>query len=252
MLEVICYDSYGNSIDKLVQWDVDQTLTVENWEYEATPVFHFCNKKHERALVVKGEIVNGCAKSNIPNSLLQEPYPIIVFVYLEEGDSGRSIYVTKIPVIKKAKPEDYEYQENIEYVSWVKLSEEAEALIAKLEQANFRKSDDGYIQFTLDGETWSNLVGLIDLKGDKGDNGVGVESIEQTITSTEDDGNNVFAVTLTDGTSTTFTVKNGSKGSTGDAGHTPVRGTDYYTEEDKTEIVALVLEALPLAEDDVY
>ena len=48
--------------------------------------------------------------------------------------------------------------------------------------------------------------------------GVGVSSIEQTTTSTADDGNNVVTVTLSDGTTSTFTVQNGSKGSTGDKG----------------------------------
>lgn len=34
----------------------------------------------------------------------------------------------------------------------------------------------------------------------------------------------------------------------GDAGHTPVKGTDYWTDADKTEIVNSVLAALPSAE----
>ena len=51
--------------------------------------------------------------------------------------------------------------------------------------------------------------------GADGDDGVGIASIEQTTTSTADGGNNVFTVTLTNGTKATFTVKNGSKGSTG-------------------------------------
>lgn len=71
---------------------------------------------------------------------------------------------------------------------------------------------------------------------------VGISSIEQTTTSTEDSGTNVVTVTLTNGTSTTFNVKNGSKGS---AGYTPVKGTDYWTPADKTEIVNAVLAALP-------
>lgn len=40
----------------------------------------------------------------------------------------------------------------------------------------------------------------------------------QTSTSTADNGNNVFTFTKSDGTTATFTVKNGSKGSTGTAG----------------------------------
>lgn len=64
-------------------------------------------------------------------------------------------------------------------------------------------------------------------KGEKGDigpqgpagaDGVGIASIKQTTTSNADGGNNVFTVTLDNGTSATFTVKNGSKGSTGGTG----------------------------------
>ena len=56
----------------------------------------------------------------------------------------------------------------------------------------------------------SQVIGL--------DTYVGIASIEQTTTSTEDGGNNVFTVTLTNGTSVPFTVKNGRKGSTGERG----------------------------------
>lgn len=51
--------------------------------------------------------------------------------------------------------------------------------------------------------------------GSQGPQGVGIASVKQTTTSTADDGNNVITVTLTDGTTFTFTVQNGSKGATG-------------------------------------
>ena len=50
----------------------------------------------------------------------------------------------------------------------------------------------------------------------------------------------------------------GPKGDTGDvgpagpAGYTPVKGADYFTEEDKTEMVNAVLAALPAAEGVSY
>lgn len=53
--------------------------------------------------------------------------------------------------------------------------------------------------------------------------GAGIQSIETT-TSTADGGNNVITITLTDGTVKTFTVKNGSKGSTGATGQTGATG----------------------------
>ena len=79
-----------------------------------------------------------------------------------------------------------------------------------------------------------------------GADGIGIQSVEQTATSTEDGGANIITVTKTDGTSSTFTVRNGSKGSTGatgaagEDGYTPVRGTDYWTSDDIATIQSYV------------
>lgn len=58
-----------------------------------------------------------------------------------------------------------------------------------------------------------------DFDGEPGEDGVGIASIQQTTTSTADGGSNIFTVTLTNGTTATFTVRNGSKGSTGATGN---------------------------------
>ena len=91
--------------------------------------------------------------------------------------------------------------------------------------------------------------------GQSGADGVGIQSVEQTTTSAEDGGTNVVTVTKTDGTTSTFSIKNGSKGSTGQAGadgHTPIKGTDYWTEADQQAIVDDVLAALPTWEGGSY
>ena len=86
--------------------------------------------------------------------------------------------------------------------------------------------------------------------GQDGEDGVGISTIRQTTTSAEDGGSNVFTVTLTNGQTATFTVKNGSKGSQGnpgkdgDDGYTPLRGTDYWTDADKAEIKSYVDDAI--------
>lgn len=54
--------------------------------------------------------------------------------------------------------------------------------------------------------------------GNNGSDGVGISSIKQTTTSTADGGNNVITVTLSNGETATFTVRNGSKGSAGEDG----------------------------------
>ena len=62
--------------------------------------------------------------------------------------------------------------------------------------------------------------------GQQGNDGVGIESIEQTTKSHEDDGVNVITVKLTDGKTSTFNVENGSKGSTGAQGPAGQNGQD--------------------------
>lgn len=91
-----------------------------------------------------------------------------------------------------------------------------------------RSEEDGgenTITFHLSDGTSKTFVvsnGNTGAKGDTGNTGVGIRSIEQTTTSSEDGGTNVITATLTDGTKSTFQVQNGTKGSTGETGQ---RGT---------------------------
>lgn len=62
--------------------------------------------------------------------------------------------------------------------------------------------------------------------GADGADGVGIESVVQTTTSAEDGGTNIVTVTKTDGTTSTFQVKNGSKGSDGVPGADGKDGAD--------------------------
>ena len=57
---------------------------------------------------------------SVPNLLLQEPYPLLVYVYLTDSDdvsSQRTVLYAEIPVRKRAKPHDYMYVENITRVT---------------------------------------------------------------------------------------------------------------------------------------
>lgn len=60
--------------------------------------------------------------------------------------------------------------------------------------------------------------------GGGGTDGVGIQSIEQTTTSTEDGGINEVTQTLTDGTTAVFQIRNGSKGSQGIQGERGPQG----------------------------
>lgn len=85
--------------------------------------------------------------------------------------------------------------------------------------------------------------------GTSGKDGVGIQSVEQTTTSTEDGGTNIVTVAKTDGTSSTFQVKNGSKGSTGPKG-TDGKSAYQYAQEGgytgtETEFAAKMAKEMP-------
>ena len=48
-----------------------------------------------------------------------------------------------------------------------------------------------------------------------------------------------------------FTVPQGDTGPAGKDGYTPLKGTDYYTEADKSEMVNAVIAALPVYNGEV-
>lgn len=86
-----------------------------------------------------------------------------------------------------------------------------------------------------------------------------------SVTGVSDKGDGTFTLLLSDGseTSAVQTIKGdkgdkgdkgnpGGKGDPGADGYTPVKGTDYWTSDDKAEIVNDVLESLPRAESEVY
>lgn len=81
-------------------------------------------------------------------------------------------------------------------------------------------------------------------KGDDGENGVGISSIERTATNGRED---TYTITLTNGVTRTFIVTNGKDGeigTPGENGKTPVKGVDYFTEGDISDMVTAVMNAI--------
>lgn len=72
-----------------------------------------------------------------------------------------------------------------------------------------------------------------------------IASVEQTQETVASGGLNVWTMTMGDGRTFDFKVKNGEDG------HTPAKGTDYFTEADKTEMVDQVLARLPVYAGEV-
>ena len=70
--------------------------------------------------------------------------------------------------------------------------------------------------------------------------GVSVDDIKQATASDQPNGANVITMVLSDGKKKSFVIRNGI---------TPIRGIDYWTEEDKQEIINSILGVIPQAEE---
>lgn len=138
MYEAKCYDLYGNSVDYFTQWDTNQKIViklegcgddyhVENDELQTDPEVHFTNIKRETALAVKATAVGNEITVDVPNLILEEPYPVLIYVYYTSSlypSSQSTIARTEIAVRQKAQPHDYYYVENITTVTAVAIKQE--------------------------------------------------------------------------------------------------------------------------------
>lgn len=141
MYEVNCLDIYGNTIYNFFQWDVDQKIVIrldgcDESYLSIAPEFHYSNIKTKEAYVVRSVVSNrDTITAPVPNILLQEPYPMQVYVYLTDSkhvSSQKTILYSEIPVRKRNRPSDYQYVENIERITAEKIKQEIEADIANL------------------------------------------------------------------------------------------------------------------------
>lgn len=132
-MSITCFDSDGNVLKALYQWDNNQTLTVQGLDMPPIPVFHFCNRLSNLALVVTPTVSGTSVTVNIPNILLQQAEPIIAYVYQDtENDGYRTMHAIHIPVIPRPKPDDYEYTDNVDYISVAVLNSRLNTLTQQI------------------------------------------------------------------------------------------------------------------------
>ena len=130
---IVCYNKNDEPITNFTQWDINQILKIKDWESSTAPIFHFCNKNSEKSIGVQSKIQDKEVTVDVPNILLQEALILKVFVYLDEDNSGRTVYLLRIPVNPKPKPLDYEYTDNIDVVYIKDIIEEIKSIEEQLQ-----------------------------------------------------------------------------------------------------------------------
>lgn len=88
--------------DSLFQWDLGQVLEIHGLSLSSDPEIHFTTEVLNGAIVRQATRDDkGIISVQIPNSLLQKPYKIDIFVCVYEGDTFQTLYKMSIPIIPR-------------------------------------------------------------------------------------------------------------------------------------------------------
>ena len=107
-----------NSGDKILYTEYTSDAESVGTAYETSREWCVFEYRNAKRYIKNANITRDMETitATIPNVLLQEPYPLLVYVYLTDSDdvsAQKTVLYTEIPVRKRAKPHDYMYVENI-------------------------------------------------------------------------------------------------------------------------------------------
>lgn len=119
----VCFNCYGNyTTDTVYQWDQNHELLIQGISVRGNaPTVQFCNKKSNTAIVVQSTETDEGILVPIPNQLLEEPYDIIAYVHTYANNNAKTIETVNIPLVKRVKPDEYQFTENIEIMTFERL-----------------------------------------------------------------------------------------------------------------------------------
>ena len=99
--------------DPLYQWDLNKVLEIRGLSLASIPEIHFVNSAMDRAIVRQAKMdAAGVITVDVPNSLLQKPYKVKVYICIYRGASFETLYSLEIPVVARPRPSDYTISDN--------------------------------------------------------------------------------------------------------------------------------------------
>lgn len=210
--------------EEFYQWDLDRKLIVED---ETVNQVHYCNRTSDCSLVCEVRTEGNLRVVDVPNIILQTDWKVHAYAY----DVNYTKHEELFNIVKRTKPEDYVYTET-EVLNYNTLLERIDEIDENIGQEVENYLKENPIEVDLSGYATKEDLETIELTpGPQGEPGpAGKDGKDGEPGKDGSDG------------------KDGAPGAAGKDGKTPVKGTDYWTEADKAEIVEDVLAALPAAE----
>ncbi len=136
MKEMTVFDQYGNSLNDVVQYDVDVMVYVKRDEITKEYPVHFFNRKCTSAYVVESKYSEGTLKAKIPNRLLREEYPVVGYVYVtDDAGESKSLYGFKLSVTPRPKPSDVVFVDTKDYIDVTEVLAECREYAQNLEES---------------------------------------------------------------------------------------------------------------------
>lgn len=130
---IVTVDKFKYTAEPLYQWDLNQVLEIRGLSLPSIPEIHFHNAAMGRAIVRQASMdAAGVVTVDIPNSLLQKPYPIAVYVCRYVGGTFFSEYKVELEVKQRAQPADYTLTDDPEVYSFNALENQVVNALQKL------------------------------------------------------------------------------------------------------------------------
>ena len=211
----------------LWQWDTGRRVKITDGD--GVKQVHYQNRCFGRSVDVD---VGADGTAIIPDELLQDCHTLVAYAYVTDDAGGYTKVQQDFAVYKRPKPSDYVYTPT-EHAGFDRLraeigdlddltTEAKDTLVAAINEVALMggrmslRVANGYIQYSTDsGMTWTNLIAVADLKGDKGDTGAtGVAGHSPVVTAEK---NGKVTTVKVDGTSIA-TINDGADGTSGAAG----------------------------------
>ena len=233
--------------DELFQWDINRQIIVSDASIDAV---HYSNRTDNSALVVEVKEKNGLRVADIPNILLQESWDINVYGYC---DGYYTKQAARIKVNPRTKPESYVYTET-EVLNYNTVMEKIDRVENNIGEAvNDYLIKNPVVVDLSNYYTKSQVDAAIDTveltpgpQGPQGPQGEPGRDGQNGAPGPQGEPGPAGPAGK-DGAPGQQGPQGepGAPGAPGQDGHTPVKGTDYWTETDKAEIVADVIAAIP-------
>ena len=136
-MAIVKVEKNSYAVETLYQWDKDQTLEIYGLSLASIPEVHFANVAMSRAIVRQASMdAAGVVRVEVPNSMLQKPYTIQVFVCTYAGSTFETQYKLEIPVKARTQPADYTLEDDPEVYSFNALENQVVNTLARMEELN--------------------------------------------------------------------------------------------------------------------